>query len=113
MTDFLKPAQRSELMSKIRGKNTKVELLVYKYLRKEKIYFQKHYRGRFGVRLDVAIPRKKKAVFIDGDFWHGRSLERVRKGRGDNDFWTMKLERNIQRDNEQNTILAENDWMVL
>jgi DNA mismatch endonuclease, patch repair protein len=113
MADFLKPAQRSELMSKIKGKNTKVELLVYKYLRKEKIYFQKHYRARFGVRLDVAIPRKKKAVFIDGDFWHGRTLERVMERRGPEDFWTMKLIRNIERDKQQAELLKANDWIFI
>jgi len=113
MSDIFEPEKRSEIMSKIRGKNTKVELTVYSYLRKEGVYFQKHYRGKFKVRLDVALPRKKRAVFIDGDFWHGRSLERVRQQRGKEDFWTKKLVRNIERDKEQNAILTDNGWTVL
>jgi len=113
MADFLDSTQRSELMSKIKSKNTKVELLVYKYLRKEKVYFQKHYRARFGVRLDVALPRKKKAIFIDGDFWHGRTLEKVIERRGNDDFWTKKLRRNIERDEQQAVLLKSNDWTFI
>lgn len=113
MADIFEPAKRSEIMSRIRGKNTKVELLVYAYLRKNNIYFQKHYRTRFGIRLDIAQPRKKKAVFVDGDFWHGRTMERVISRRGQDDFWTKKLKRNIERDAQQNELLLENGWTFM
>jgi|SRR5581483_11169010 len=113
MTDFMDPAERSKLMSKIRGKNTKVELLVYRYLRSEGVYFQKHYRAKFGIRLDVALPRKKKAVFIDGDFWHGRTIEKIIERRGEDDFWTKKLKRNIERDQQQAELLNSNGWTFI
>jgi DNA mismatch endonuclease, patch repair protein len=113
MADIFDSAKRSEIMSRIRGKNTKVEILAYKYLRKERIYFQKHYRTRFGIRLDIALPRKKKAVFIDGDFWHGRTLDRVIERRGADDFWAKKLRRNIERDEEQAQLLLSNDWTFI
>lgn len=100
-------------MSRIRGKNTKPELVVYRYLRQRKIYFQKHYRSREGIVLDVALPRKKKVVFIDGDFWHGRTLDRVIERRGLEDFWTKKLLRNIERDEQQRTLLKKNGWQIL
>jgi len=112
LSDIFDSEKRSEIMSKIRGKNTKPELIVYAYLRKEKVYFQKHYRTKQGIVLDVAQPRKKKAVFIDGDFWHGRTLEKIRSRRGDDDFWTKKLERNIERDNEQYTKLVGAGWSI-
>jgi DNA mismatch endonuclease (patch repair protein) len=113
MTDIFEPAKRSEIMSRIKGKNTKVELLVYSYLRKNRIYFQKHYRTKFGIRLDVALPRKKKAVFIDGDFWHGRTLDRVIERRGEDDFWAKKLKRNIERDREQARLLTDYAWTFI
>ena len=91
MTDIFTPDKRSEVMSKIRGKNTKPELLVFRYLRSNKVYFRKHYRTKQGIVLDLALPRKKRAVFVDGDFWHGRTLEHVVERRGEGDFWTMKL----------------------
>jgi DNA mismatch endonuclease (patch repair protein) len=100
-------------MSRIRGKNTKVEKLVFSYLRKEGVYFQRHYRTKQGIVLDIALPRKKKAVFIDGDFWHGRTVERVRERRGKDDFWTKKIERNIERDAEQAQTLLDNGWRFM
>ena len=53
-------------MSKIRSKNTKIENLVFKELRKRKIYFQRHYKKCAGSP-DIALPKKKIAIFIDGD----------------------------------------------
>jgi len=111
--DIFDPKKRSDIMSRIRGKNTKPELLVYRYLRKNGVYFQKHYRSKQKVVLDLALPRKKKAVFIDGDFWHGRTLERVLERRGEDDFWVLKLRRNIERDLQQRTLLEANGWSIL
>lgn len=113
MADIFEPEKRSEIMSRIRGKDTKLEKLVFSYLRKEGIYFQKHYRTKQGIVLDIALPRKKKAVFIDGDFWHGRTIEKVRARRGKDDFWTKKIERNIERDKEQTQILKANNWSFI
>jgi DNA mismatch endonuclease (patch repair protein) len=113
MVDIFTPEKRSEIMSRIRGKNTKPELLVYRYLRNNKIYFQKHYRTKQGIVLDLALPRKKMAVMIDGDFWHGRTIERVIERRGEDDFWTRKLRRNIERDIEQLSLLRTHGWNVL
>lgn len=98
-------------MSRIRGKNTKAELIVFRYLRKNRIYFQKHYK-RVPGSPDIALPRKKKAVFIDGDFWHGKTIDRVME-RGPEDFWTKKILRNIERDSEQEQILTESGWQIL
>ncbi len=100
-------------MSKIKGKNTKPELLVYRYLRMKKIYFQKHYRTKEKIVLDIALPRKKKAIFVDGDFWHGRTLEKVLLKRNEDDFWVLKLRRNIERDKIQRELLTKNGWRIM
>lgn len=113
MGDIFSPEKRREVMSRIRGKNTKPELLVYGYLRKQKVYFQRHYRSREGIVIDVALPRRKLAVFIDGDFWHGRSVDRVVERRGRDDFWSKKLLRNIERDQQQSELLRSKGWKIL
>jgi DNA mismatch endonuclease (patch repair protein) len=113
VADIFDPEKRSYIMSRIRGKNTKPEVLVFRYLHRQKIYFQKHYRSKEGVVLDLALPRKKKAVLIDGDFWHGKTLDRVRERRGDDDFWTKKILRNIERDGEQRFKLEVAGWQLL
>jgi len=98
-------------MSKIRSKNTKFEVLVFRELRKRGIYFQKHYKRAAG-NLDIALPRKKKAVFIDGDFWHGYQFSKLKK-RLPKKYWLAKIERNIKRDRKNRAQLRKKGWKVL
>jgi len=109
---LLDPTQRSALMSSIRAKNTKPELIVFAELRARGIRFQRHYE-RVPGKPDLARPRKKLAVFIDGDFWHGRELDRVIEKYGETSSWVVKLRRNIERDLEQETALRNLGWNVL
>ncbi len=97
-------------MSRIRGKNTALERLVYSYLRKEGVYFQKHYRRAPGSP-DVALPRKKRAVIIDGDFWHGWKYGSTKDRLSP--FWQAKIERNIERDTKNRRLLRREGWKVL
>lgn len=112
MADVFSASKRSEVMRLIRSKNSKAELLVFRYLRKNNTYFQKHYSKVIG-KPDIALPRKKLAVFIDGDFWHGRNIQQRLKGRNDDDIWVRKIRRNIERDFLQRQELISNGWKVL
>jgi DNA mismatch endonuclease (patch repair protein) len=109
--DFLSVEKRSEVMSRIRSKDTKAELVVFKYLRQQKIYFQKHYNKATG-NPDIALPRKKKAVFIDGDFWHGREYRKT-VNRLPEGYWKEKIKRNHKRDKENFKKLTAEGWMIL
>lgn len=99
-------------MSSIRSTNTVAELLAFSYLRKQKVYFQKHY-SRVQGKPDIALPRKKLAVFIDSDFWHGRDFERITRTRSADDYWVKKIARNIERDKQVRNSLITNGWKVL
>lgn len=112
MSDVFDPELRHRVMSSIRSKNSKAERIVFSYLRKERIYFQKHY-SRVPGKPDIALPRKKKAVFIDGDFWHGRNYQHRLKGRVGDDPWIVKLERNLERDREQEKLLLTSGWKLI
>lgn len=113
MSDVFDKAKRSEVMSKIRSKNTKAEVIVFSYLRKEGIYFQKHYKNAIG-KPDIALPRKKQAIFIDSDFWHGRTYNALLKRRGSvHDYWVAKIAGNMARDKKQRKTLIESDWQIL
>jgi DNA mismatch endonuclease (patch repair protein) len=98
-------------MSRIHSKNTGVEKLVFAELRRRKIYFQKHYKKAVGCP-DIALPSKKKAVFIDGDFWHGylffRWQDRIPK-----EYWRDKIRNNIRRDKRNRSKLKRDGWKVL
>ncbi len=110
MVDIFTKEKRSEVMSRIRSKNTTVERLVFAYLRKRKLYFQKHY-ARVGGSPDVAVPSRKIAVFLDGDFWHGRHAKK-RLPRL-NDWWREKILRNMRRDRTTRARLRREGWSVL
>lgn len=111
MPDRFSKEKRSLIMSKVRSKNTKVEIIIFRELRKRGIYFQKHYKNAIG-NPDIALPRKKKAIFIDGDFWHGYNFVELKK-RLPKKYWLGKIENNINRDNDNNLRLRENGWDVL
>jgi len=83
-------------------------------LRKEGIYFQKHYhlRNRKTFTIDIALPKKKIAVFIDGDFWHGYNFSE-RKKRLPKKYWIKKIEDNIARDKKNRAKLKREGWKVL
>lgn len=112
MADMYSPEKRSEIMSRIRSKETVAEKIVFRELRRRKVYFQKHYKNAPG-KPDIALPRKKKAVFIDGDFWHGRDFRRMADARPPDDFWVKKLTYNMDRDKRQLEELSRNGWLVL
>jgi len=76
MKDRLSKPARSQLMSRIRSKNTGLERAVFAELRKAGIRFQRHY-DRVPGAPDIALPRRKRAVFIHGDFWHGYGWARL------------------------------------
>jgi DNA mismatch endonuclease (patch repair protein) len=111
MADIFTKEKRSEIMSKIRSKNTKLELVVFKFLRLHRVHFQKHYRGVRGTP-DVAVPSRKLAVFVDGDFWHGYRYPTWKKKMKPG-FWRKKIEGNRARDRRNFAALRRNGWKVL
>jgi DNA mismatch endonuclease, patch repair protein len=111
MTDIFSKEKRSEIMSLIKPKGTKPELLAFKELRRRGIYFQKHYKGAPGSP-DIALPRKKKAVLIDGDFWHGYRFNQ-KKSRLPKKYWRAKIQDNVNRDRKNRIKLRGMGWKVM
>lgn len=109
---FYTTKKRSKIMGKIRGKNTKPELLFRKALWKRGIRYRINSKKLPG-KPDVAIQKYKLAIFIDGEFWHGYNWderkETIQSNRG---FWVPKIERNMQRDEEVNQQLADLGYTV-
>lgn len=98
-------------MSKIRSRNTQAEKIVFRELTKRGIYFQKYYKRAIG-NPDIALPKKKIAIFIDGDFWHGYQFSKLKK-RLPKKYWLAKIERNIKRDRINKIELSKNGWLIL
>ena len=109
---FYTTKERSKIMSKIRGKNTKAELVFRKALWKKGIRYRVDSRSLPG-KPDVSIQKFKLAIFIDGEFWHGYDWpERKKSLKSNRDFWIPKIERNMQRDREVNNQLEEKGYTV-
>jgi len=109
---FYTTKERSKIMSKIRSKNTKPELLFRKALWKRGIRYRINSQKLPG-KPDVSIQKFKLAIFIDGEFWHGYNWnERKDTINSNRDFWIPKIERNIQRDEEINQLLLDMDYTV-
>lgn len=103
---------RSKTMSKIRGKDTKPELLLRKALWAKNIRFRMHDKTLPG-KPDIVIKKYRLAIFVDGEFWHGKDWER-KKGqiKSNRAFWIPKIERNIQKDQMANEQLRDMGYTV-
>ena len=109
---FYTTPERSKIMGKIRGKNTKPELAFRKALYHEGYRYRIDYRKLIG-RPDIVLKKYKTVVFIDGEYWHGHNWEeRKQKVKTNREFWIAKIERNMQRDREVNTELERLGYKV-
>ena len=109
---FYTTPERSKIMSKIRGKNTKPELAFRKALWAAGYRYRIDYKKLIG-KPDILLKKYKTAIFIDGEFWHGFNWkERKEKIKTNREFWIPKIERNIQRDNEVNNELQKLGYTV-
>jgi len=109
---FYTTKKRSKIMSRIRGKNTKPELLFRKALWKKGVRYRVDNKKLPG-KPDVSIQKYKLAIFIDGEFWHGYNWdERKDKVKSNRDFWIPKIERNMQRDRQVNRDLNQMGYTV-
>lgn len=108
---FYTTRQRSKTMSKIKGSNSKPELLLRKALWNENIRFRIHRKDLLG-KPDLVIEKYQLAIFIDGDFWHGYEWQK-RKPKTNQAFWIPKIERNMQRDQFVNQGLQSLGYVVM
>ncbi len=109
---FYTTPERSKIMGKIRGKNTKPELAFRKALWAAGYRYRINYKKLIG-KPDIVLNRYKTIIFIDGEFWHGYNWqERKDKIKTNREFWIPKIERNIQRDKEVNAALENLGYTI-
>jgi len=104
---------RSRTMSRIKSSDTKIEVAFRKALWHCGIRYRKNH-GKLPGKPDIAITAHKIAIFCDGEFWHGKDWTAMKeKLHTRRDFWIGKIERNIERDTDNEKRLAELGWTVL
>ncbi|MBY5894875.1 DNA mismatch endonuclease Vsr [Rhizobium leguminosarum] len=112
MADIVTPEKRSLMMSGIRGKDTKPEILIRKALFARGWRYRLHDK-RLPGKPDLVFPRLRAVVFVDGCFWHGHTCHLFRLPSSRVDFWTEKIARNRQRDVEVRKALDGLGWRHL
>lgn len=98
-------------MQHIRSTGTKPERMIMEALKKRRVYFAA-YVSRIIGKPDIVFRRKKVAVFIDSDFWHGHS-KRCIMPKTNPEYWIKKIEGNRKRDKLVNAKLKKNGWTVV
>jgi len=112
------PLVTSRIMSRVRNKDSKAELMLRRELHRRGLRYRLHCRDVLGTP-DICIKRYRLAVFVDGDMWHGnehkrRGLDNLAELFPNNtEFWVAKITGNIQRDHEVSDGLAQAGWTVL
>ncbi len=109
LTDIVSPEKRSWMMSRIKGKNTKIEIRMESVLKKTGLKFEKH--PKMYANPDFVHRRKKIIIFCDGDFWHGYKYDTKKKPA--KKFWRDKIEGNMRRDKRYARKLRRDGWSVL
>lgn len=113
MADVHTPEQRSYNMSRIRGKNTRPEELVRRYLFAQGFRYRKN-DARFPGKPDIVLPKYKTVIFVNGCFWHAHEgCKYFVWPKSNVDFWKRKINGNIQRDLRNNQLLSEQGWNVI
>ena len=110
MADNMTPEQRRMTMSQIRSRDTKVELDVRKELHRRGYRFRVNAPWLAG-KPDVVFTKIRLAIFIDGDFWHGRRFERWSDKLAP--YWREKIAGNKARDRRHATLLRSEGWTVM
>jgi DNA mismatch endonuclease (patch repair protein) len=110
MTDTLTPEQRRRCMSSVRNKNTGLEMQLRRALWKAGLRYSVNFK--LPGKPDIAFPKRKIAIFIDGCFWHGCSIHGSIP-KTNTDFWAAKIKGNIERDRRITDQLTTDGWTVI
>lgn len=95
-----------------KSKGTKPELLLAKAMWQLGLRYRKNSKTIFG-KPDFSFKKYKVAVFVDGEFWHGKDWQTKKAGiKSNREFWIAKIERNMRRDEEVTGRLKTEGWTV-
>lgn len=113
MSDTVSKEQRSRNMSRIRGRDTRPEMIIRSTLHQLGFRFRLHVKSLPG-KPDIAFPKHHKVIFVHGCFWHRhQGCKRCTTPTTNTDYWIPKLAGNAERDKLHKRALAKLGWKVL
>lgn len=111
MVDVVDSATRSRMMSGIRGRNTRPEILIRSRLHRHGFRFRLHVRDLPGTP-DIVFPRYHAVIFVHGCFWHRHDCPLFKWPGTRPDFWRNKIERNRINDDKARKMLLASGWRI-
>ena len=106
------PEQRHQCMSHVRGRNTKPEMIVRKFLFAHKFRYRLHVNRLPGTP-DIVLHKYQTVIFVNGCFWHGHTCRAGKRPTSNTSYWNEKIASNITRDAIKERILKELGWNVI
>ena len=112
MTDVVTKAMRSRMMSGIRSKNTKPELMIRHGLHSRGLRYRLHSK-RIPGKPDLVFPKYRAVIMIHGCFWHGHKCKISNIPKSNKKFWTNKISNNVKRFKKNRARLRAEGWRVI
>ena len=113
MTDIFDPEKRSQIMSRIRGRDTRPEMIVRRIAHGLGFRFRLHRKDLPG-RPDIVFPRHQAVIVVHGCFWHRHpGCKRASSPKTREGYWQNKFEANVVRDRRNETALRDLGWKVM
>jgi len=112
LSDVFTPETRSRVMAAIKGKDTKEELCVRRFLFRQGLRFRVNDR-RLPGKPDIVLPKYRTVVFLNGCFWHGHGCSHFRMPQTNRTFWEEKIRRNKARDEKNVARLLSMGYRVI
>jgi DNA mismatch endonuclease (patch repair protein) len=113
MVDNVSSERRSQIMARIRSKNTSPEIRVRRVAHALGLRFRLHRQDLPG-RPDLVFPRHRTVVFVHGCYWHQhRGCKRSQLPKSAQDFWSDKFSKNLERDARNEALLKKQGWSII
>jgi len=112
MIDNVSKEKRSEIMKRIRSKDTTPELIVRKLVHSLGYRYRLHDKKLPG-KPDLVFSRWKKVIFVHGCFWHNHNCKQGKLPKSNLDYWLPKLKENCRRDARNQKLIISTGWKVL
>ena len=110
MADIFSKEKRSEIMSRIKSQDSKIEILFRKQLWRHGFRYRKNSGKLFG-KPDIVLKKHETVIFIDSCFWHG-CKKHCRIPTARKKYWVQKIERNKERDKQVGKIYRNQKWKI-
>jgi len=113
MADVFSKKKRSWIMGRVKSENTRPEMRVRRRLHALGFRFRLHRKDLPG-RPDLTLPKRRTVIFVHGCFWHSHpGCKHAALPASNRQYWERKIDRNVERDLENQKLLAEQGWRVL